>query len=51
MKFERPTIIDHGSIAEHTFLRCPSGEGDWPPKDYRDFPLDKHGECSEGHVS
>lgn len=53
MRFEQPTIIDHGSIAEHTFFRCESGSPqqfmgqDPPPKDFRDFPLDKFGECSE----
>lgn len=46
MRYETPTIIDHGSIAEHTFTRC-GGSG--PPK--KDFPesehkLDKFNECS-----
>ena len=53
MRYERPEIIDHGSIAEHTFYRCESGNPDgWaPPKDFRDFPHDKFGECSSGHAS
>lgn len=53
MKYEKPTIRDHGSIAQHTFTRCLSGSpvGGAPPKDFQDFPLDKFGECSAGHVS
>lgn len=52
MKFERPEIIDHGSIADHTFFRCESGnDGASLPKDFRDFPPDKFGECSSGHAS
>lgn len=53
LQFERPTIRDHGTIAEHTFFRCDSGTGgaDSPPKDFRDFPPDKFGECSSGHAS
>lgn len=48
LQFEHPTIRDHGTIAEHTFTRC---GGEHAPKDYREFPLDKFGECSEGHAS
>lgn len=53
MKFEHPTVTDHGSIAQHTFFRCGSGNptDDAPPKDFRDFPTDKFGECSSGHAS
>lgn len=52
MKFEHPEIIDHGSIADHTFFRCDSGNPDASiPKDFRDFGTDKFGECSSGHAS
>ena len=53
MKYEKPTIRDHGSIAKHTFTRCPTGApvAGAPPKDFQDFPLDKFGECSAGHAS
>lgn len=54
MNYEAPAITDHGSIADHTFYRCESStSGDnWaPPKDWRDFPTDKFGECSSGHAS
>jgi hypothetical protein len=54
LRYEQPKVIDHGSIIEHTFYRCESGsgvEGVDPPKDWRDFPLDKHGECSSGHAT
>ena len=51
MKYEKPTITDYGSIARHTFTRCPSGDpvAGAPPKDWQDFPTDKFGECSSGH--
>lgn len=49
MQYEHPTVIDHGTIAEHTFSRC--GGDTSPPKDWQDFPLDKFGECSDGHAS
>lgn len=51
MKFEAPRLVHYGSIAEHTFSRCDSGTGDFPPKDHREFPHDKFGECSDGHAS
>lgn len=51
MRFERPTVTDFGSIANHTFSRCDSGTGDFPPKDPVDFPHDKFGECSDGHAN
>ena len=53
MKFEYPMVVDHGSIAEHTFYRCATNDAVplAPPKDKEDFPLDKFGECSSGHAS
>jgi hypothetical protein len=54
MRYEPPKVIDHGSIIAHTFSRCAGAtgeEGSIPPKDWQDFPLDKHGECSAGHAS
>jgi hypothetical protein len=53
MRYEPPKVKDHGSIIEHTFYRCASGnpEPGAPPKDWQDFPLDKHGECSSGHAT
>ncbi len=54
MKYEKPTITDHGSIAKHTFTRCDTAMpvGDVrPPKDRDNFPLDKHGECSDPGIS
>lgn len=48
IRYERPTITDHGSIGDHTFTRC---GGTHAPKDWRSFPPDKFGECSEGHAS
>lgn len=52
IEFERPTIMDHGTIAEHTFTRCAGGNEDaFMPKDWQDFPTDKFGECSSGHAS
>lgn len=52
IEFERPTITDHGTIAEHTFTRCAGGNEDaFMPKDWQDFPTDKFGECSSGHAS
>lgn len=47
MRFEYPTITDHGSIADHTFERCDTGTGEWPPKDWQTHPHDKFGECSD----
>ena len=48
IRYERPTVVDHGSIARHTFTRC---GGTDHPKDWQQFPLDKFGECSAGHAS
>jgi hypothetical protein len=42
--YERPLIVDYGSIVEHTFSRCPPEGG--PPKDFRLCPEDKFEECS-----
>ncbi|MEX0815863.1 MAG: hypothetical protein WD027_00320 [Gaiellales bacterium] len=51
--YEEPEILDFGSIADHTFLRCGgtgvNGGGHTPPKDFPYPPayhLDKFGECS-----
>jgi len=47
MTFERPKVTDHGSIVEHTFYRCPSGNpGATIPKNTQDLLTDKFGECS-----
>lgn len=53
MKYERPVVIDHGSIAEHTFTRAGGGESDGscqgratPPKDNRSGKLDCFDEYS-----
>ncbi len=52
MKYEKPTITDHGSIAEHTFNRCETGDREADmPKDWQDFPPDKFGECSNPGTS
>jgi hypothetical protein len=51
MAYEKPAIIDYGSIADHTFYRCvggnPSAE---KPKDLNVCEHDKHGECSCGET-
>lgn len=47
--YEKPRIIDHGSIVEHTFSRCNPAEASGPPpKDSIDVPhhIDNHQECS-----
>lgn len=52
IQFEQPTVTDHGSIADHTFFRCETGDETADmPKDFRVFPVDKFGECSSGHAS
>lgn len=57
MRFENPEIVDHGSIAEHTFTRCGNADPtsfmgiNPPPKDKDNFRLDKFGECSDPGVS
>jgi hypothetical protein len=52
MTYQTPRITDFGSIAANTFTRCASGNPvpGAPPKDFIDFPLDTHGECSSGHA-
>jgi hypothetical protein len=50
MRFTQPSITDHGSIAAHTFYRCPGGDPTASmPKDPLPYDHDKFGECSEGH--
>lgn len=46
--YEKPRIIDHGSIVEHTFSRCNPAVTGSPPKDSIDVPhhIDNHLECS-----
>jgi hypothetical protein len=46
LSYERPKVVDYGSIAAHTFTRCGAPEG--PRKDFPDVPhhIDNHGECS-----
>ena len=53
LPYEHPTVLDHRSIAEHTFTRCATNQAvpGAPPKDSQDYPLDKFGECSSGHAS
>jgi hypothetical protein len=48
MRYEKPTVVDFGSIAEHTFTRCAdaTGNSDAPPKDLNLCSHDKFGECS-----
>lgn len=54
MDYERPDVIDHGSIADHTFTRAGGGTNDpsqcqgraTPPKDFRVAKLDCFGEYS-----
>jgi hypothetical protein len=46
--WETPTIVDYGSIAEHTFSRCNPQVSGNPKKDFIDVPhhIDNHLECS-----
>jgi hypothetical protein len=54
MSYERPRLVDLGSITEHTFSRCnplgaiANGGGNFPPKGSADVPhhMDNHMECS-----
>jgi hypothetical protein len=48
MKYEKPVVVDFGSIAEHTFTRCEGATGGAgaPPKDEIICGHDNHGECS-----
>jgi hypothetical protein len=43
MKYEKPTVVDYGSIANHTFLGAIGGT---PPKDTRMCTKDNHGDES-----
>lgn len=46
--YERPNIVDHGSIVGHTFSRCNPAVTGTPIKDSVDVPHhhDNHQECS-----
>lgn len=53
MIYERPVVIDHGSIADHTFTNAGGGTSDGscsgvatPPKDMNECKLDCFGEYS-----
>lgn len=47
MRYNAPLVVDYGSIAEHTFTRCPGGNSEADmPKDYQVCEHDKFGECS-----
>ena len=52
MGYERPTIVDHGSIGRHTFTNAGGGEATWcngqatPPKDTNACKLDCFSEYS-----
>ena len=49
MRYNAPLVVDYGSIAEHTFTRCPGGNSEADmPKDYQVCEHDKFGECSCG---
>jgi len=51
MRYEAPKVVDYGSIAEHTFTRCPGGDPNADmPKDFMVCEHDKHGECSCGET-
>lgn len=46
--YEKPRIVDHGSIVEHTFSRCNPAVTGSPQKGSDDVPykIDNHQECS-----
>lgn len=54
MEYEEPTIVDHGTIADHTYTNSSSYDGSTdgcsgvatPPKDTRECKLDCFGEYS-----
>jgi hypothetical protein len=53
MAYERPSVVDFGSITDHTFSRCnptgaiPNRGGNTPPKGpAENFHWDVHMECS-----
>jgi hypothetical protein len=52
MIYEAPKLIEHGSIAQHTFTNAGGGEATWcngvavPPKDTQECHLDCFSEWS-----
>jgi len=48
VRYEAPTVVDFGSIADHTFTRCATAVGlpGSPPKDTMLCKHDNIGECS-----
>ena len=44
--YKAPSIVDYGSIGDHTFTRCPPAVEGAPPKDLTQCPEDKFEECS-----
>jgi hypothetical protein len=48
LQYEKPSVIDFGSIADHTFSRCNPNVTGTPIKDFIDVPhhIDNHLECS-----
>jgi hypothetical protein len=48
LQYQRPSVIDFGSIADHTFSRCNPDVTGTPIKDTIDVPhhIDNHLECS-----
>jgi hypothetical protein len=44
--YKAPSIVDYGSIGDHTFTRCPPAVEGAPPKDFTQCPEDKFEECS-----
>jgi len=54
MRYQRPEVVDFGSIANHTFIVCNPGAPDpIPPKGPESVTthIDKHLECSENDLS
>jgi hypothetical protein len=48
LQYVRPSVVDFGSIADHTFSRCNPNVTGTPIKDSIDVPhhIDNHLECS-----
>lgn len=46
--YQKPEIIDLGSISRHTFTRCGGAIPPFPPKDFPQVPhhIDNFNECS-----
>ena len=47
--YQKPEIVDLGSISQHTFTRCGGVVPPFPPKDFPETPnthIDKFNECS-----